>query len=98
MLHGEKSRGKKDPWKSRLQRRLFLWDSGRRALKITLSTQVHGSHVSEYLTAFAANPVLKGATTEGQSFLIVQTPEPLTLILLSAGLLGLAGLRRKKSK
>lgn len=48
------------------------------------------------LPVFAANPVLLGTKTEGQSFLIVQTPEPLTLILLGAGLLGLAGLRRKE--
>lgn len=48
------------------------------------------------LPVYSAKPVLKGTTTEGQSFLIVQTPEPMTLILLGAGLLGLAGLRRKE--
>lgn len=49
------------------------------------------------LPVFAANPILLGSPdTEGQSFLVVQTPEPLTLILLGAGLLGLAGLRRKE--
>ena len=53
-----------------------------------------------YLPVFAANPTLldsgKLTSKEGQSFLIIQTPEPLTLILLGAGLLGLAGLRRKE--
>ena len=56
------------------------------------------NHRSEgnLLPVFAANPVLLGTDKEGQSFLIVQTPEPMTLILLGAGLLGLAGLRRKE--
>jgi len=49
-----------------------------------------------FLPVFAVNPVLYGTEKEGQSFLVVQTPEPLTLILLGAGLLGLAGLRRKE--
>jgi hypothetical protein len=62
-----------------------------------ISTAKDGS----YLPVFAANPTLldsSGKLTgqEGQSFLIVQTPEPMTLILLGAGLMGLAGLRRKE--
>jgi hypothetical protein len=69
-----------------------LSDGAMYFVKLAGSDNSNGS----LLPVYSANPILKGTTTEGQSFLVIQTPEPLTLILLGAGLLGLAGLRRKE--
>jgi hypothetical protein len=69
------------------------WD-GRDFYNLAIQHEQDGALLPVYAMNIQG-PYRKGAEVgEGQSMLVVVTPEPLTAILLGAGLLGLAMLRR----